>query len=197
LAAHSEERSQSSRPFGLVLVVEDDRAMRAAIVRLFRPRAVDVLEAGTVARAKALLRTNRISLVVLDVRLKDESGIEVAAFAASRVPAPPVIAVSGAAGPEEAFTLAQHGVRAFIPKAELPARMDELASIVRQVPPLDALVKAQVGVRSVREVQEAVRDAMLEQALALEDGNLAAAAKRLGVSRQAVQQMKRRRGKDD
>jgi DNA-binding transcriptional LysR family regulator len=38
---------------------------------------------------------------------------------------------------------------------------------------------------------------MLDQALALERGSLSGAAKRLGVTRQAVQQMARRRFKEE
>jgi DNA-binding NtrC family response regulator len=183
--------------FGFVLIVEDDARMRATLARLFERRARVVLAAGTVVEAKALLSAHRVELVVLDVRLKGESGLEVATFASGLVPAPAVIAVSGAAGPEEAFALAQLGVRAYIPKAEIAARIHEIVELARDVPPLAPVVKAQVGRHSVREVQEVVRDAMLDQALALERGNLSGAAKRLGVTRQAVQQMARRRFKDE
>lgn len=185
------------REFGVVVVVEDEPAMRATLVRLFAPRASVVLTAGGAVEANALLNSHRVELVILDVRLKDETGLDVAAFASQLVPAPPVIAVSGAAGPEEAFALAQLGVRAYIPKAEIAARMDEIVRLARGVPPLAPVVRAQVGFRSVREVQEAVRDAMFDQAIALERGNLTGVAKRLGVTRQAAHQMARRRYKDD
>lgn len=171
--------------------------MQATLMRLFEPHAQIVLAASTVAGATELLGKHRVSLVVLDVRLNGESGLDVAAYAAALMPAPPVIAVSGAASPEEGFALAQLGVRAYIPKAELGARMGEIVQLSRDVPPLTPLIKAQVGVRSVREVQEVVRDAMFDQAMALEHGSLTGAARRLGVTRQAVHQMARRRYKDD
>lgn len=194
----SDSAKTASMPdFDLVLVVEDDRMMRATLMRLFTHRSAAVLSAASVGEATQLLATHRVSLVILDVRLRNESGIDVAAFATRLIPAPVVVAVSGAASPGEAFALAQQGVRAYIPKAELASRMDELVHIMSAAPPLEPLVKAQVGVRSVRQVQEAVRDTMLDQALALEQGNLAGAAKRLGVTRQAVQQMMRRREKNE
>jgi len=183
--------------FGVVLVVEDEPAMRATLTRLFAPRAEIVLTTSTVTGAIELLGKHRVGLLVLDVRLNGESGIEVASFASRLVPAPPILAVSGAAGPEEAFALAQLGVRAYVPKVELAARMHEIVQLVRDAPPLAPLIKAQVGVRSVREVQEAVRDTMFDQAIALEHGSLTGAAKRLGVTRQAVHQMARRRYKDE
>lgn len=189
--------SRATPDFGVVLVVEDDPVMGATLKRLFERRATRVLTSDSVATAKKVLTAVSVDLVILDVRLQGESGLEVATFASALVPAPAVVAVSGAAGPEEAFALAQLGVRAYIPKAEIAARIPEIVELARDVPPLAPVVKAQVGRRSVREVQEVVRDAMLDQALALEHGSLAGAAKRLGVTRQAVQQMARRRFKDD
>src|SRR5690606_15419817 len=125
-------------------------------------RASLVLRSSSVGEAKQLLSAHRVDLVLLDVRLRGESGLEVATYASDLIPAPAVIAVSGAAGPQEAFALAQLGVRAYIPKAEIAARIAEIVELARDVPPLAPVVKAQVGRRSVREVQEAVRDAMLD-----------------------------------
>ncbi len=183
--------------FGIVLVVEDDPIMRRTLLRLMAPRCAQLLEADSVTSAARQLRLaeDPIDLVLLDVRLGDESGVDVASLASHLNPAPAVIAISGSADAAEGFALACYGVRAYIPKSELAHRMDELIVLARSAPALDPMLKAQVGVRSVKEMQEAVRDMMLDQALALEEGNQARAAKRLGVSRQAVQQMMRRREK--
>ena len=180
---------------GAVLLVEDEPGMRLALRRLLSIRATLVEEATDVATALAALDARSFDLVVLDVRLGDRSGVEVARAIAQRVPAPAVVAVSGGASPEEAFDLAQCGVRAYIPKGELPDRMDELVAIAHEAPPIEGITKAQVGTRSVRDVQEVVRDVMLDQALAATEGNQSEAAKLLGVSRQAVQQMVARRRK--
>ncbi len=172
--------------------------MRRTLLRLMGPRCEVVLEADSVtSAARTLRKEDDIDLILLDVRLGDESGVEVAVFASHLNPAPAVIAISGSADATEGFALACYGVRAYIPKAELAERMDELIVLARAAPALDPMLKAQVGVRSVKEMQEAVRDMMLDQALALEEGNQARAAKRLGVSRQAVQQMMRRRAKGE
>lgn len=192
-----EEVEPSSRPFGLVLIVEDDLLVRRALVELMRSHADRIVEARGVDGALRVLRTEDVHLVLLDVRLGRGSGVDVARFAATRVPAPAVVAISGSASAKEGFELAHYGVRAYMAKAELAERMDEIVALAHDAPRLDPLLKAQVGVRSVRELQESVRDLMLDQALALEDGNLARAAKRLGVTRQAVQQMMRRRYKPD
>ena len=54
---------------------------------------------------------------------------------------------------------------------------------------LTAQVKELVGFRSIKEVQRLVKRTMLAKALALTQGNLTHAARLLGVTRQAVQQM--------
>lgn len=197
-----EPEPQSEHDFGTVLVVEDDPLMRRTLLRLMELRSAALHEAATVTDAVRVLReehkTGRpVDLVLLDVRLGDESGVDVAAFASHLIPAPAVIAISGSANAAEGFALAHHGVRAYVPKAELAERMDELMALARGAPAPDPLFKAQVGVRSVKDMQDSVRDVMLDQALALEKGNQARAAKRLGVTRQAVQQMMRRRGKGE
>lgn len=189
---------QGGRDFGVVLVVEDDPLMCRTLVRLMEPRSQKIVEAQSVTAAARELRAARdepIDLVLLDVRLGDESGIDVARLASEMRPAPAVIAISGAAEGSEGFALAVHGVRAFIPKAELADRMDELVYWARTAPALDPLLKAQVGVRGVKELQETVRDTMLDQALALEEGNAPRAAKRLGITRQALHQLIQRRKK--
>lgn len=183
--------------FDVVLVVEDEDDVRATIVRAMERRAVRVLEARDVAEAKAVLLHQRVDLVLLDVRLGEESGIEVAAFAGQLTPSPPIIAISGAAGPEEGFALAVYGVRAYLPKAELVDRMDELATLARRAASLEPFVKAQVGLRTVKELADSVRQVMIAEALALEDGHQARAARKLGLSRQAVQQTVRRQDDDE
>lgn len=178
---------------GAVLLVEDEDGMRLALRRLLEPRAEFVEEARTVSEALQALTERRFDLVVLDVRLGKRSGVDVAAAAVELNPAPAVVAVSGDASPEEAFSLARFGVRAYIPKGELPDRLDELVALAREAPPVEGIAKAQVGARSVRDVQDVVRDVMLDQALAESGGNQSEAARLLGVSRQAVQQMLSRR----
>jgi DNA-binding NtrC family response regulator len=193
----SDGERKTEPDFGTVLVVEDDPVMLRTLVRLMEPRCETLLEADCVTAASRELRRSRIDLVLLDVRLGDESGIDVAVLASHQNPAPAVIAISGSADASEGYRLACSGVRAYIPKAELPGRLDELAHLARSAPPLDPMLKAQVGVRTVGQMQDTVRDMMLDQALALEGGSQARAAKRLGVTRQAVQQMMRRRAKGE
>lgn len=63
------------------LIVEDDHGLRSSLCKSFTRRRHDVLEAATVAEATRLLAERRIDLLLLDLRLPDGSGLEVAARA--------------------------------------------------------------------------------------------------------------------
>jgi DNA-binding NtrC family response regulator len=101
-----------------------------------------------------------------------------------------MIAISGQASANEAFRLGALGVRAYLSK---PLSFTELIATIEcvldQAPDLSQLLVASVGRQRFRDVQEQVRRTMAEQALALARGNRTEAARLLGVSRQAVQQL--------
>jgi DNA-binding NtrC family response regulator len=177
-----------------VLVLEDDPALCDAIARIAGRWGDEVLQAHTVARALELLERDPVLLIV-DVRLPDGNALEVVEAAARRRPAPAMVAVSGEASPEESFRLAQAGVRAYLAK---PIGVEDLtvqiARALQEAPPLEPLVVANVGIRSMRDLKDDVRRAMVDQAIALAEGNRSEAARLLDVSRQAVQQIMQERG---
>lgn len=175
-----------------VLVIEDDAALRKAVARTFAGQAdTEVLEAGTAGTACEKLGGPRPpDLLIIDVRLPDASAFEVLRVAQALSPAPVVIAISGKASPEEAFRLAQHGVRAYLAK---PFSIEDLASAVAaargDAPNLEPVLAASVGRIPMREVQSEVRRVMVKEALARSDGSRSGAARLLQVTRQAVQQI--------
>ncbi len=187
---------QPGRVLRRVLIVEDDETVSRALRLVF----VSMGCATTCVRsiAEGLQRLDmRPDLLVLDVRLPDGNGVEMARTAWRTLPAPVVIAMSGGASPEETFALAQAGVRAFLSK---PISVDDLRATVERVmrdpPAVEPVVLAQVGHLPVKLVQDSVRKAMVEQALALSGGHHGRAAELLKVSRQAVQQYVLQRGVD-
>jgi len=180
-----------------VLIVEDDPRMRSALVRTLTAAECEVVATADVQGALAQLEQNGpFDLIVLDVCLGGRSGVEIAEVAWRLNPAPAVVAISGRASRGEVFRLGQLGVRAFIDKSELVARLDDILEIAAQPSPLAPHVKSQVGHVGVTETLGRVREAMFEQALGLSKGSCAKAGVRLGVSRQAVQQMIERQKKD-
>ena len=178
-----------------MIVVEDDAVLRRAIARIMLDRGAQVSEAGSAAEAKSLLsQAPPPDLLVIDVHLPDETVFEVLELATRNSPAPIVVAMSGKASPEEAFRLAQVGVRAYLAK---PFAVRDLESAVEtalhEPPSLDPLIPGCVGHVPMRELQRQVRSAMVKEALARTDGSRSGAARLLDVSRQAIQQILRGR----
>jgi len=176
-----------------VLIVEDNGPLRSAIARRVRAWGSHPLEAGTAHEANALLAASP-DLLVVDLHLPDELAFGVIEAAALLWPKPICVAISGRASPEQAFRLAQLGVRALIEK---PFSLDQLQQAVetayREAPPLEVLIAACVGHVPLRKLQERLRSVMVHQALALSNGSRSETARLLAVSRQAIQQMLRGR----
>lgn len=174
-----------------IVVVEDDVDLAQAIARAVVALDPKPEVAGTVAEALLCLQ-RAPTLIVCDVGLPDGSGLQVAEAAARMRPMPSIIAISGTATPEEAFALARFGVSGYLQKplvlSELRQTLDE---VLAAPPDLQPLATSWVGRLSMHEVQGRVRRAMVEQALALSDGNRTNASRLLQVTRQAVQQMVR------
>jgi DNA-binding NtrC family response regulator len=176
-----------------VLIVEDDVPLRTAIARRVVEWGARPLEAGTAREATALLAAAP-DLLVVDLHLPDEPAFTVIEAAAQLWPKPICVAISGCASPEQAFRLAQLGVRAYLGK---PFSLGELQKAVEsaycEAPPLETLIAACVGRVPLRELQEHLRKVMVLQALALSEGSRSGTARLLAVSRQAIQQMLRGR----
>jgi DNA-binding NtrC family response regulator len=179
------------------LVVDDEPALRGAIATFLRSQGLRTATAASAAEAVAQLR-GKPDVVVLDVRLPDGDAFTVLEHARKLAPAPIRIVLSGAASPEDAFRLAQLGVRDFLQK---PASLDEIWKAIlaaAEAPPdLGPIVQQTVGHLSLKQLTTSVRDEAIKQALASSRGNRTGAARILQVTRQAVQQMLREPTKRD
>lgn len=171
-----------------VLIVEDHELVRRSLASATRTWGGEVIEAGSVRDGLDQLELHP-DLVMVDVMLPDGNGRTVVEKAVTMRPAPAVIAMSGHASAEEAFELARLGARRYLPK---PISLEDLAAAFEATladhPDLTPLVAAHVGHTPMRQVLEKVRGVMVDEALARENGSRSGAARRLGVSRQAVQQ---------
>lgn len=88
---------------GTILVVDDDDPVRVMLARLLRTQGYTVLQAAHAAEARALLDSGRPDLVISDIVMPGESGIELRRGILERWPELPVILISGysAEGPAE------------------------------------------------------------------------------------------------
>lgn len=176
------------------LVIEDDIALSSALARILELTGDTVVsEARTASEATDLLLAGPPpDLVVIDVRLPDGSAFGVLDAAAHLSPAPIILAMSGKASPDEAFQLAQRGVRKFLQKPFSIEKFTEAVEAARvQVPGIEPMISAWVGRVPMLELQREVRRVMVKEALARTEGSRSGAARLLKVTRQAVQQMVR------
>lgn len=86
-----------------ILVVDDDDPVRVMLSRLLRTRGYTVLQAAHASQARAILDTTAPNLVISDIVMPGESGIELRRYMLEHSPEIPVILISGysAEGPAE------------------------------------------------------------------------------------------------
>jgi DNA-binding NtrC family response regulator len=182
------------RPIWNALVVEDDAVLLGAIATFLARKGLRVATAATAAQAVKELQS-RPDVVALDVRLPDGDAFVVLEHARSITPAPIRIVISGEASPEDAFRLAQLGVRGYLQK---PVSLDDIWAAIQdaaEMPPdLLPIVQQVVGHVPLRQLITSVRNEAVAQAMASARGNSARAARILSVTRQAVQQILQRNG---
>jgi len=187
-----------------MLLVEDDAALATAIKAAacgwrLRTDPSDSQSArisptlvveNSLAAGQERLRLERFDLVLTDVALGEDSGLTLVQLARTLEPAPVLVAISGQATAAQAFALSELGVRGYLAK---PFDLHELRAMVEEVlarpPDVEQSAMAQVGHRPIHAVQDEVKRAMLKRALQQEGWNISHTAKRLGVTRAAIQQM--------
>ena len=97
-------------PSRMILVVDDDSPVRVMLSRLLRTQGYAVIAADNVAAARAILATRLPDLIVSDVAMPGESGIELRRWVAARWPELPVVLISGYSveGPAEFASRTPH-----------------------------------------------------------------------------------------
>jgi two-component system, OmpR family, KDP operon response regulator KdpE len=121
-----------------ILVVEDEAPNRA-LVRAVLGRSSDdrilhaqLLEASTLERARELLATNPVDLVLLDVRLPDGNGLDLATELRDRTTRPRVMVLSASVLPNERDAAIRAGADVFLAKPYRPAEL--LEGVARLIP---------------------------------------------------------------
>ena len=136
------------------------------------------------------LSTQPFDMMVLDSTLPDGNGVTLAEHAGRMRPAPLIVAITAPGDARDAFRMAQLGAVAHLEKPATATDLTIAIEYVQSRPPefMPHLIAA-VGRVNFREVLDRVRRAMAEQALAMAAGNKTGAARLLGITRQAVQQL--------
>ena len=115
---------------GLVLLVEDDPSLSAALTRFLEARGYDAVEAGTCADAARLFQEKRPDLVLTDYDLPDGDALALLARLQERDPGVPVVVLTGHARIELAVQAIKAGAEQFLTK---PVDLDALATIIERL----------------------------------------------------------------
>lgn len=110
-----------------VLVVDDDASLRLLCRVNLELDGYRVLEAPDVAEAERLILAEPVDVVLLDVHVGPESGIELMRTLRQRGVAPPVVLVTGTAQLDAETQAEADGVVA------KPFRLEELHDVVRRL----------------------------------------------------------------
>jgi len=134
-AEPAESSPRAAAGQGVVLVVEDDDAVRHFIVEVLRRQGFQVRDTGSSAQAleMAAAAGEQLELLVTDVRMPELSGPELADTLVEQVPGLRVLFVSGYSESEIAPALRATGRVAMLPKPFRPAGLLEA---------VDALLRA-------------------------------------------------------
>ncbi len=124
-----------------ILLLEDQEVnrllVRTAVGRSADPllQAATILEASTLAEARSLLAGGRVDLAVLDVRVPDGNGLDLARELAEQADGhrPAIVIVSASVLPSERQAATDAGCDVFMGKPFRPAELTEtLASLLRR-----------------------------------------------------------------
>lgn len=114
----------------LILVVDDDEPVRVMLARLLRTQGYSVVQASTSREAHERLAEYSPDLVISDIVMPGESGIELRRSIASAYPALPFILISGYSADGPAEFAARTPRTSFVQK---PFAADQLLALIKEV----------------------------------------------------------------
>jgi two-component system response regulator RegA len=167
----------SDRP--LLLVVEDDAALRERLARAFSARGFDVETAATTAAAEAYLRGEPPEYVVLDLRLPDGGGLDLVSKFTAADPATRVVVLTGYGSIATAIDAVRRGAANYLTK---PANADEILAAFHA-----DRSRGGVDLPSQPMTLDRVEWEHISRVLVECQGNVSEAARVLGIHRRSLQ----------
>jgi len=119
-----------------VLIVDDERNIRATLTMILRAEGCDTREAGSGEEALALLEESPSELVLLDIGLPGQDGLETLKAMKAAASSPAVIMISGQASIANAVEATRRGAFDFLEK---PLSKDRVLLAVRNALEISSL----------------------------------------------------------
>jgi DNA-binding NtrC family response regulator len=128
-AAAKLESPQAGVPKLHMLVVDDDHAVRKACVTIAEGMGCAVEGAGSVAKAKAILKHRKIDVLLLDLKLPDGGGLELLEKIKALYPETAVVVMTAFATVASAVEAMRIGARDYLTK---PFALEELTTVLER-----------------------------------------------------------------
>lgn len=145
---------------GRILIVDDEQPIRTLLARLLGTHGFDCMTAGSVAEARRQLATEQVALILSDVNMPGESGIEFAQEVAKDYPDVAVVMVTGLDDRRYAEAALEHGAYGYVLK---PFKPNELVINV-----VNALRRRMLELEN-RDHRERLEQTVLERTSTLRD----------------------------
>jgi len=172
----SEDAGREGAP--TMLVVDDDEALRERLARAFRERGFEVTTASRGAEALARAREETPEYAVVDLRMPDQSGLEVLRRMRALDPSTRILVLTGYGSIATAVEATRLGAVGYLPK---PADADEILAAFAGHGGGAAGAPIETPSLARTEWEH------IQRVLADCGGNVSEAARRLGIHRRSLQ----------
>ncbi|MFM8790152.1 MAG: sigma-54-dependent transcriptional regulator [Chthoniobacterales bacterium] len=112
----------------VILIVDDEKNTREGLRNAMEDQ-YDVCVAGDIAGAKAIMETEQVDLLLTDLRLGGESGMDLLSWALRQQNPPACVMMTAYGGIEDAVEAMKHGAYDFVIK---PVNIDRLDILVKR-----------------------------------------------------------------
>jgi len=169
------------------LLVDDDELFCEVLGRALERRGFSARTATSIAVAEKHLRDRLPDFAVVDLRIGNESGLNLVRRLAAQNPPVATVVLTGYGSIATAVEAIKIGAAHYLAK---PVEVDEILAALRHTPlPRDAIPATQPKPLSVRRAEwEHIQRVLTEYA-----GNISAAARALGIHRRTLQRKLRKR----
>lgn len=170
--------TQSAEP-GRLLLVDDDEAFLRVLGRALERRGFEVISATTAAAAQDLAVRHQPAWAVVDLKLEQESGLDVIDALQQAVPGIVIVVLTGYASIATAVAAVKRGAANYLAK---PARADDIVRALRGEERVPESPEDYSPMSVDRLEWEHIQKVLAENA-----GNISATARSLGMYRRTLQ----------
>jgi two-component system response regulator RegA len=168
-----------------MLIIDDDPVFSEVLAGALKRRGYKATTADSAQRAVAEMREGDISRVVLDLRLATENGLELIPTLCAMAPGVRIVVLTGYASIATAVEAIKLGAHHYLTK---PTDLPALLAAFEHEPGAIPLEPASQPASLERIEWETIQKALLEA-----EGNVSAAAARLGLHRRTLQRKLKKR----